>query len=355
MRAIQLIIAILLFPLTVWYAVGVALRNCYFDSHVPKSSSHDSGLKTIGVGNLRMGGTGKTPHTEYLISLIIKSTLDIAFLSRGYGRKTKGFVLADTAGGDVQESRRIGDEPAMIARKFPDITVAVSENRVEGLRRLSLLPSPPEIVLLDDVYQHRRVRPDILILLTEYRDPYFLDHILPFGNLREFRSGSRRADIVVVTKCPPSLSKRRRDEYREKLRLQPNQKLFFSQIEYQSPKPLFPDGQQSELDIYNCRDLLLVTGIAHPEPLKHHLEKRCTVKHLRFPDHHRFTESDCRQIAHAFQAIKSQSKAIVTTEKDAMRLQNLSLPDIQSMVYYIPISVTFLEGDTFDKAVSAML
>lgn len=342
-----------MFPLTVWYAVGVALRNLYYDRRTSKSQKQDNKPITIGVGNLRMGGTGKTPHTEYLIRLF--SGQKIALLSRGYGRKTKGFVLADGNANNNNNSKLIGDEPAMIARKFPDITVAVSENRAEGLEQLSQLQDSPHLILLDDVYQHRRVRPDLLILLTEYGDPYFLDHILPFGNLREFRSGSRRADIIVVTKCPPSMSKSRRQKYRERLKIQPHQKLFFSQIMYMSPQPLFPDTQRSELDLQGCRTILLVTGIAHSEPLKRYLEKRCTVKHLCFPDHHDFTERDCQQIVDAYHAIKTPAKAIITTEKDAMRLQNLQLQAVQESFYYIPICVTFIEGDDFDRTVKAMI
>lgn len=346
MKPIQLIIAILLLPLSIWYAVGVAVRNGLYRMGLKKSVP--SQVPTIGIGNLRMGGTGKTPHTEYLIRLLQGDEPGIALLSRGYGRKTQGFVLAD----DTSDATTLGDEPAMIASKFPDLTVAVCEDRVAGVERLMQLPQPPRLVLLDDVYQHRHIKPSLLILLTEYGDPFSDDHILPFGNLREFRSGRRRADIVVVTKCPPLLSETKRNEYRQKLKLAPHQSLFFSQIAYQEPQSLFGDAEWQ-----HAREVLLVTGIAHPTPLKHYLEKHCTVKHLDFPDHHDFTAADCQKITKAFNAMKETSKAVVITEKDAMRLLSPSIKEMlqELPIFYIPIQVSFLEGDTFDKAIKKII
>lgn len=345
MKTIQFIIAILLLPLSIWYAVGVALRNCYYN-HRDKKKNNKSivncQLSTIGIGNLRMGGTGKTPHTEYLIRLF--SDRPTALLSRGYGRKTKGFVLAD----NTSDATTLGDEPAMIARKFPGLTVTVCEDRVEGINRLAKLPQPPELVLLDDVYQYRRIKPSVLILLTEYGDPFSDDHILPFGNLREFRSGRRRADIVVVTKCPPSLSEKRRNEIREKLKLSPHQQLFFSHIDYLPPQPLFGNNTW-----HTPKEILLVTGIAHPEPLLHHLELQCTVKHLRFPDHHDFTNLDCTIIKQSFNKIQNTDKLVVTTEKDAMRLiKSENAKHIQNLpVYYVPITVKMSEEEQFNTMI----
>ena len=344
MRTIQLIIAILLFPLSIWYAVGVAVRNICFRHGILKSVP--TSIPTIGIGNLRMGGTGKTPHTEYLIRLF--SDKHTALLSRGYGRKTKGFVLAD----GTNSARELGDEPAMISHKFPDLTVAVCEDRVEGVERLSQENNPPELVLLDDVYQHRQIKPTLMILLTEYGDPFFEDRILPFGNLREFRSGSRRADIIVVTKCPPLMSETKRNEYRRKLKLSSKQALFFSNIDYQQPQPLYNGTEWQPV-----KKVLLVTGIANPTPLIHHIEKQCTVKHLNFPDHHDFTATDCQQIIKAFITIKETSKAVITTEKDAMRLLSPSIKEMlqELPIFYIPIQVSFLEGDTFDKAIKKII
>ncbi len=346
MRAFQLIIAILLLPLSIWYAAGVAVRNGLYRMGLKKSVRPQ--VPTIGIGNLRMGGTGKTPHTEYLIRLLQGEKSKIALLSRGYGRKTRGFVLADSH----SDATTLGDEPAMIASKFPDLTVAVCEDRVAGVERLMQLPQPPGLVLLDDVYQHRHIKPSLLILLTEYGDPFFNDAILPFGNLREFRSGRRRADIVVVTKCPPLLSESRQNEYRKKLRLDPHQSLFFSQIAYQEPQPLYNDNAWQPV-----KEVLLVTGIAHPDPLKHYLETRYTVTHLHYPDHHDFGDADCHHIAATFHTLKEPSKAVVTTEKDAIRLLSSSIKEIlqELPIFYIPIQVSFLEGDTFDKAIKKII
>lgn len=326
----------LLLPLTMWYAVVVALRNLLFDWGWKQSVKPD--VPTIGVGNLRMGGTGKTPHTEYLIRLL--SSHHIALLSRGYGRQSKGFLLADAQSTAVT----IGDEPAMMKAKFPDLTVAVCEDRVEGIHRLMQLPQPPRLVLLDDVYQHRHLKPSLSILLTEYGDPYFDDHILPFGNLREWRCGSRRADIVVVTKCPPLVSEQQRQAYRTKLKLQPHQLLHFSQIDYGQPLPLYGGA-----DWQPVKEVLLLTGIAHPAPLKRHIEKQCTVRHLAFPDHHDFSAADIKQIVTTFNGIHETSKAIVTTEKDAMRLRNGACSSQLSAlpIYYLPITIRFDDDEAF--------
>lgn len=369
MKTIQLIVAILLFPLSIWYAVGVAFRNLYYDHRDKKNSefrnqNSEFDIATIGIGNLRMGGTGKTPHTEYLIRLLSKynihnSISNIALLSRGYRRKTKGFLIADKNA----TAARIGDEPLMMHRKFPDITVAVCEDRAEGLRQLhnsnysqSTIHNPQftNIVLLDDAFQHRRVRPDINILLTEYGDLYRDDLILPFGNLREPRRGSRRADIIVVTKCPPFLSSKKQERIRQHLNPAQNQKLFFSCIAYSDPVPLF--SQNSEFNFQNST-LLLVSGIANPEPLKRHLERHSTVRHLSFPDHHDFSRLDCELIVKRFEQIIEPSKAIVTTEKDAMRLMNCPHRHLFDDIpfFFIPIEVKFLNQNDFDNTIRCMM
>jgi tetraacyldisaccharide 4'-kinase len=314
----------------------VAVRNLLYRTGLKASVRPD--VPTIGVGNLRMGGTGKTPHTEYLIRQL--SDRNIALLSRGYGRKSKGFLLAD----EQSTSADIGDEPAMMRAKFPGITVAVCEDRVEGIRRLMQLPQKPDLVVLDDVYQHRHLKPSVSILLTEYGDPYFDDHILPFGNLREWRCGSRRADIVIVSKCPPLVSEQQRQAYRTKLKLQPHQLLHFSQIDYGQPLPLYGGA-----DWQPVKEVLLLTGIAHPDPLKRHIEKQCTVHHLAFPDHHDFSAADTQQIVNTFNSIHEPSKAIVTTEKDAMRLRVSTVAAQLSAlpIYYIPITIRFDDDAAF--------
>ncbi len=340
MKCVRLIICILLLPLTMWYAIGVAVRNLLFDLGLKRSVSPD--VPTIGIGNLRVGGTGKTPHTEYLIRLLAGRR--VALLSRGYGRTTQGFVLAD----DSSTASQIGDEPLMMARKFPQLTVAVCEDRVEGVRQLMEMSQKPDVVLLDDVYQHRHIRPALNILLTEYGDPYCNDHILPFGNLREGRRGRHRADIIVVTKCPENLNDEEQQEMRRKLRLDDRQQLFFSYISYAEPVAVYDAVMPDAVE-----EAVLVTGIAHPDPLVKHLSGKCRVHHLRFADHHAFDADDCQRIADAYEALPSQRKVVITTEKDAVRMladqarERLSkLP-----VFYVPIKVDILGQQEFDASV----
>jgi len=342
MKQLRLILCILLFPLTVWYAVGVALRNMLYRKGILKSARPS--VATISIGNLRMGGTGKTPHTEYLIRLFDNAGIKTALLSRGYGRSTHGYVLADTN----SDATTLGDEPYMMSHKFPSLTTAVCEDRLEGLRQLSLLTDKPAMVLLDDAYQHRHLTPALNILLTEYSDLYCDDHILPFGNLREARHDSRRADIIIVTKCPYTISDSKREAIRKCLNPTPLQHLFFSFIEYAEPLPLYGNLSWSPV-----KEVLLVTGIANPKPLKHHLETRCTVHHISFSDHHGFSDANCRLIINRFNSMSEPSKAIVTTEKDAVRMLT---PEVRQKLknlplFFIPIKVNFFEDQEFDKTI----
>ena len=331
----------MLFPLTVWYAAGVAVRNLLFSIGILKSEQPK--VPTIGIGNLRVGGTGKTPHTEYIIRLLTGRRT--ALLSRGYGRRTKGYVLADE---ENRSAAILGDEPSMMARKFPNITVAVCEERTEGVKRLMESKLHPEVIVLDDVYQHRKITPSLNILLTEYADPYTSDWILPFGNLREFRRGRRRADIVIVTKCPATVADEEPTAIREQLKLREDQKLFFSHIEYGTPVALYSTPMPERIE-----QVLLVTGIVRPEPLVAHLEKHYKISHLRFPDHHRFSSDDCRRIVDAFNALPSDSKTVITTEKDAMRLMGDEVRNVLGdlPVFYVPITVVFQNGKAFDKTI----
>ncbi len=323
-----------------WYAVGVAIRNLLFDWGVKRSVSPS--VPTVGIGNLRMGGTGKTPHTEYLIRLLAGRR--VALLSRGYGRETKGFVLADEHSTDTQ----IGDEPLMMARKFPHLTVAVCEDRVEGIERLSQLAPNPDVVLLDDVYQHRSIKPSLNILLTEYGDPYFNAHILPFGNLRESRRGRNRSDAVIVTKCPHSLDDDEQRQIRSKLKINSKQKLFFSHIVYGAPISLYGDAPYAE-----CDEVVLVTGIANPAPLVIYMEKKFKVHHIRFADHHSFTSADYRRIKDVFNTVESLHKCVITTEKDAARLLNDGARELLGSLplFYIPIEIEIQNKSDFEKVI----
>ncbi len=344
-------ISYVLWPLTMWYAVGVAVRNFFYALGIKKQEAPH--ITTIGVGNLSTGGTGKTPMVEYLLRLLADK-YPSAMLSRGYKRGSKGFQADDGS----HDAFLLGDEPAMIASKFPQVRVAVCEKRIEGVRRLldvpeapdnseeaeaTEVPIKPQLIILDDVYQHRRIKPSINILLTEFRHPYFRDRILPYGNLREFRSGRNRASIVIVTKCPANLNPVDRHNIIADLRLQNYQKVFFSYLKYGPLVDL--DGNPANLDLRRMDCVLALTGIAHPEPMVEELHRSCRVQHLGFADHHNYTKRDIATIRSAFEAIKGERKIIITTEKDAMRLRGLTgdLP-----VYVLPIEVAFHKEKDLD-------
>ena len=336
-------LAYLLFPFTMWYGVGVALRNALFTLGLKKQEAPH--ITTIGVGNLATGGTGKTPHVEYLLDLL-SADHRVAMLSRGYKRNSKGFHLDD----GTHSPALLGDEPAMVAAKHPNVQVAVCEKRVEGVRRLMEQEESPEVVVLDDVFQHRYIKPSVNILLTEYRRPYYRDRILPYGNLREFRSARYRAGIVVVTKCPSRLNPIDRHNITAELGLQNYQKVFFSYLQYGSLLTL--DGEAAPVELSRNMQLLVVTGIATPEPMLEELGRGCKVKHLSFADHHAYTRRDLSRIRAAYDALPSEHKLIITTEKDAVRLRPLE-PDFP--IYVLPVRVAFHAdgGQNFDQLILA--
>lgn len=344
----------LLWPLTMWYAVGVAVRNFFFSLGILRQQAPH--ITTIGVGNLSTGGTGKTPHVEYLLDLLADH-YSTAMLSRGYKRKSKGFMLDDGS----HNATLLGDEPAMIAAKYPHVQVAVCEKRVEGVHQLMAqerveqrgdeeihISTAPELIVLDDVFQHRKIKPNINILLTEYQHPYFNDYILPYGNLREFRSARRHAGIVVVTKSPARLNPVEKHNIIHDLKLQNYQKVFFSYLQYGPLQTL--DGKAVDIDLRRMEQTLVVTGIAHPEPMLTEVRRRCKVQHLAFPDHHTYSVHDIARIADTFNSLRAQRKIILTTEKDAIRLRG-RMKDLP--VYVLPIKVAFHpEGDlVFDKVI----
>ena len=335
-------ISYVLWPLTMWYAVGVAVRNFFYAVGIKRQAAPH--ITTIGVGNLSTGGSGKTPHVEYLLRLLADK-YSTAMLSRGYKRKTKGFLLDDGS----HDPALLGDEPAMVAAKFPQVRVAVCEKRVEGVQSLMAqerveqhgdeevhISTAPQVIVLDDVFQHRAIKPSINILLTEYGRPYFKDLILPYGNLREFKSARLRAGIVIVTKCPSVLNPVEKHNIIHDLRLENYQKVFFSYYKYGSLKTL--DGQPVDIDLRRTDNVLAVTGIANPEPMLAELRRSTKVQHLAFGDHHDFSARDIARIRDTFAAMQGSKKIIVTTEKDAVRLRGLTeaLP-----VYILPIEVAF--------------
>lgn len=305
----------------------------------------------ICVGNLAVGGTGKTPHVEYLIRLL-KNKYRVAMLSRGYKRRSKGFVLAD----EKSHFADLGDEPFQIWCKFPDILVAVDANRQRGIETLLALPEEkrPQVILLDDAFQHRYVTPSLSIVLTEYHRLFYEDTLLPAGRLREPASSISRADMVVVTKCKDALKP---IEYRiieKNMGLFAHQQLFFSKIDYLQPAPVFPETYPAELK--KKESALLVSGIANPAPFIEEMKKRYSVVNvLQFADHHDFDKKDIARIIRAFDQIKVPDKFIVVTEKDAVRLkENASFPEShRRFLLYLPITVDFHQEKAadFDQAI----
>ncbi len=346
----MLILRLLLYPFGILYGCAGLLRNKCFDWGILPSESYP--LPVISVGNLNMGGTGKTPHVEYLIRLLGEK-YSLATLSRGYRRKTSGFVIA----GPEATAESIGDEPMQYWRKFPNITVAVCENRREGIRQLLEHQPDLQVILLDDAFQHRYVRAGLSILLTDYHKPFNKDHIFPTGKLREFRAGYRRADIIVVTKTPRIFSPITRRAMTEEIRPLQHQKLLFSYLKYNTPRPLDP------FNLFPCKDsygtVLMVTGIANPDPLEIHLKESGFFNELEtmiFPDHHYYTLKDVQRISQTFHNIVTRNKVLITTEKDVMRLNDPELaPLLEDIpVYFLPVEVDFHKTDksVFDQLVN---
>ena len=332
-----------LLPLSWIYGLIVGLRNKFFDWGI--LPSEEFSIPVISIGNLAVGGTGKTPHTEYLIRLLNKK-YKIAVLSRGYKRKTSGFVLAK----ENVTSLQIGDEPYQMFRKFSGITVAVDSNRRQGIKRLLSLPEEeqPEVILLDDAFQHRYVLPSLSILLTDSNRLYYKDTLLPAGRLREIAKNNSRAQIVIVTKCSESFKP---IDYRiifKELNLAPFQQLFFTSYKYTQLMPVFPEYLSNEFTVQSFENgdcsVLLVAGIAYPENLINQVKKYTShLSTLIYADHHNFTSEDILRIGSAFQQLPGINKIIITTEKDAVRLMDNKKfpPDIKSVTYYLPIEVVF--------------
>lgn len=313
----------LLFPFSLLYDLATTIRNKLFDLNILKSRQFS--VPVIVVGNLSTGGTGKSPMIEYLIRLF-EDNYRIGVVSRGYKRKTKGFLEVETS----HSAAEVGDEPLQIKKKFPEIVVAVSEKRAVGIEKIQ---KKVDLVLLDDAFQHRYVKPDFTILLTSYGDLYSDDFILPAGNLRESRRGASRADVIVVTKCPPNLSDHERNGIRKKLKPLAKQKVFFSTIAYSNEIHSASDAKT--LDFLKGRNFTLITGIANPTPLVNFLKgKDLEFHHRAFPDHHHFSDPELKEL--------DAQNIILTTEKDYVRLQ----PFLEnSHIYYLPIKMSFMHED----------
>ncbi|MGE0560942.1 MAG: tetraacyldisaccharide 4'-kinase [Flavobacteriales bacterium] len=330
------ILSILLYPFSLLYGLVTYFRNKLYDIGVFKS--YEFRTPVISVGNLNVGGVGKTPHVEYLVRLLYK--YNIATLSRGYNRKTKGFFKAD----DNSTVLDIGDEPLQYKSKFKKIIVVVDENRVRGIKKIKESSPDIDVIILDDAYQHRAVKPGINILVTDYSKLYINDLVLPSGRLREWIIGSNRADIIVVSKTPSILSPIDIRRIKDELHPKPYQEIFFSYTEYGNLIPFTKEAESVSIENEKSSSVLLITGIAKPLPLYYHIRDNYNfVEHLKFPDHHNFDTNDISSIKTSFNNLFGNNKLIITTEKDIMRL---SLPEIKNQlnelpIFYLPIEICF--------------
>ena len=344
----------LLFPFSLLYGIIVKARNVLFDIRLLPSRKFD--IPVISVGNLIAGGSGKTPMVEYIIRLLGNSA-NVATLSRGYKRKTKGYRLAT----ETETVETIGDEPMQYLQKFDHIKVAVCERRKEGIRHLIKDIPDLETVILDDAFQHRYVKPELSILVTDYFKLFTKDWLLPFGRLREQISGRKRADIIVVTKTPKIFSPIVRKQLIEEIKPYPGQLICFSYINYLQYVPLYKNRCEYSSKTDSIYSIIMVTGIGNPGPMQEYLRRQCTdLEIIEFPDHHTYTTKELLQIKEKFKYLPTKRKIIVTTEKDAKRLQNAEAEEILGNlpIFYTPISFEFHPADklVFDQAVhSAVL
>jgi len=343
---------LVLYPISLLYGIVMYFRNRMYDLKILKSTEFE--IPVISVGNITVGGTGKTPHIEYLTKLM-KSEFKVVVLSRGYRRKTKGFREV-TVSSTADES---GDEPLQIKTKFPEAGVFVDEKRVHGINEIIRLSgeNQPDVILLDDAFQHRSVSPGINILLIDYNRPVTEDSMLPAGRLREGKIQMRRASTIIFTKCPMEITPITRRITMKNINLRPYQNLYFTTMAYGDPVPAFP-GKAVTIGNHDSRfsAVLMVSGIAQPEPFKNYLSSCADyVEEIRFPDHHAFSGNDLLTIEETFEKLTVKNKLILTTEKDAMRLKNAGeiQENIQKYLFYIPVKIEFLdsEGKIFDKKI----
>ena len=338
------IIDALLTPFSWGYGAGVWLRNTAFNIGLLPQQEFD--VPVVSVGNITVGGTGKTPHVEYIVDALYRR-YHVAVLSRGYKRQTKGFILAT----NNTTPRDIGDEPYQIYRKYNGlITLAVCESRRKGIRQLMRIDPDINLILLDDGFQHRYVKPKVNILLVDYNRLPYNDHLMPLGMLREPMSSMTRSDLVVVTKCPTDITAMDIRMVKKNLNLFTYQKLFFSNIRYADPVPIFPVTSTQQLTslhwLHEDDAVLCITGIATPRPLVRYLMRfPGLVRMIHYDDHHEFTRRDFTDIFRVFKELKGKRKYIITTEKDAVRIMNNPYfpPTKRSCIYYIPMKVGFLE------------
>ena len=330
-----------LLPFSWLYGIGVFIRNKMFDWGILKEFEYD--IPIICVGNITVGGTGKTPHTEYIVNLLRKQ-YEVAVLSRGYGRKKSGFILAD----NNSTSLEIGDEPYQIKQKFDNIIVAVDGNRRRGIGKLLKLENPPQIIILDDAFQHRYIRPSFIILLTDFNRLMYNDRLLPAGRLREPIRRVKNADMVVVTKCPIDLNVLDIRLLSHEANLFPYQDLYSTHFDYKRLRAVFDSDNTLDIEAIKNRHVLLVTGIASPKMIMTKLDEYTKrVETLCYSDHYMFKNSDIKNIKQKFESISSDDKIIITTEKDASRLFLFSDMDenLKKAMYYFPIEIAFFNEE----------
>lgn len=345
------LIRLLLLPFSLLYGLGVSIRDFFYRRKLLVSVKFN--LPVIAVGNLSVGGAGKTPHIEYLIRLL-RPYINVATLSRGYMRKTKGYQIVRP----FNSAEDVGDEPMMFARKFPDVFVTVNESRELGIPQIMQHAPHTQIILLDDAFQHRSVQPGLNILLTEYNRPFTRDFLLPSGRLREWRSAYRRADIIIVSKCPPDMTDVEKEAMVKEIKPFPFQDMFFSSYHYLQPYYILNPNYR--LDLQEDIAVLLVCAIAGTDYLLEYLESKAgTVRVKEYEDHHYYTETDLEDIEKMFNALPGGKKVILTTEKDAMRLelhrQWLLEKKLPVMVLPVEVYFHFEQGELFDKAVKEFL
>jgi len=335
---------VFLYILSLIYGTIILFRNLLFDFNI--LTSKEFSVPIISIGNITVGGTGKTPHAEYIVRLL-KSEFKVATLSRGYKRKTRGYIEVETDSKVIV----VGDEPLQIKNNNPDITVSVDESRVDGIKNiLSDKGKNIQTIILDDAFQHRYVKPGLSILLIDFNRQLKDDHLLPYGDLREKEKSKIRANIIIITKMPSEIKPIERRILEKDLRLYPFQNLYFTIIKYKNPVIIFP-GKTSAINYNftkNKYDILLITGIANPAELIKHVKKfSLSITHLAFKDHYHFKEKDFNKILNTFNNINNNNKILITTEKDMYRLRDTQFCKLIENIpaFYIPIEIDFLYND----------
>jgi tetraacyldisaccharide 4'-kinase len=334
---------IFLFPLSLLYGFVISFRNTLFDWKIIKS--REFSLPVFSIGNITVGGTGKTPHTEYLANLL-KDEYKVAVISRGYKRKTKGFRYVENDATTLE----VGDEPLQIKTNLPEISVAVENRRVKGIKKLIEDMQRLNAIIMDDGFQHRYVKPGVSILLMDYYRPFTRDYLLPYGRLRDKIHEKRRANIIIVTKTPKDVKPINRRIISKSLKPYPYQEIFYTTYHYGMIKPVFRDIPASNPQITKNSMVLLVTGLADPGTFKQHIKNFTNnVVHLRYPDHYTYKNKDIQKIAKKFDHLEGDDKFILTTQKDAIRLREIEIDnEIRKRLFYIPINVQFLDDSEED-------